>query len=55
MIAGDSNGSSTRPSTDAGRAPRSAAASSYSGPIDASRPRTITTTYEIENVTWPRI
>ena len=35
------------------RAPRSAAASSYSGPIETRRPRTITTTYESVNVIWP--
>ena len=43
-MAGESSGSSTRRSTSRGGAPRSAAASSYSGPIEASRPRTITTT-----------
>ena len=43
-MAGASSGSSTRVSTEKGGAPRSAAASSYSGPIDTSRPRTITTT-----------
>jgi hypothetical protein len=32
-------------------APRSRAAISYSDPIDSSLARTITTTYEIENVT----
>ena len=52
-IAGASSGSSTRKSTSRGGAPRSAAASSYSGPIETSRPRTITTTYEIVNVIWP--
>ena len=53
MIAGTSSGSTTRRSWSRGGAPRSAAASSYSGPIDASRPRTITTTYESVNVTCP--
>ena len=52
-IAGASSGSSTRSSWSRGGAPRSAAASSYSGPIETSRPRTITTTYESVNVTWP--
>src|SRR3954468_21126111 len=52
-IAGASSGSSTRRSTSQGGAPRSAAASSTSKPIVTSRPRTISTTQEIENVTWP--
>ena len=38
-----------------GEAPRSAAASSYCLPMEKSRPRTITTTKEMEKVTWPRI
>src|SRR5919109_30738 len=55
MIAGVSSGSRTRVRATVGDAPRSAAASSYCLPIEKSRPRTMTTTYEIENVTWPRI
>ena len=43
-IAGASSGSATRNSWSRGGAPRSAAASSNSGPIEISRPRTITTT-----------
>ena len=43
-IAGASSGSSTRNSWSRGGAPRSAAASSYSRPIETSRPRTMTTT-----------
>ena len=39
--------------TSHGGAPRSAAASSTSMPIVTSRPRTISTTHDIENVTWP--
>ena len=46
MIAGASSGSSTRSNWSCGGAPRSAAASSYSLPIDTRRPRTMTTTYE---------
>ncbi len=51
--AGASSGSSTRRSTSDCGAPRSAAASSTSRPIITSRPRTISTTHEIENVTCP--
>src|SRR5690349_15433292 len=54
-IAGASKGKRTRVSATNGEAPRSAAASSYCLPIEKSRPRTITTTNEIEKVTWPRI
>ena len=52
-IAGASSGSSTRRIRSHGGAPRSAAASSTSLPIITSRPRTISTTQESENVTWP--
>ena len=52
-IAGSSSGSSTRRTTSHGGAPRSAAASSRSVPMVARRPRTITTTNDSENVTWP--
>ena len=54
-IAGVSKGRRTRVNARNGVAPRSAAASSYCLPIENSRPRTITTTKEIEKVTWPRI
>src|SRR5262245_14216151 len=54
-IAGMSRGNRTRVNATNGEAPRSAAASSYCLPIENSRPRTITTTNEIEKVTWPRI
>src|SRR3954465_5592753 len=49
-IAGGRRGSRTRVSATNGDAPRSAAASSYWRPIEKSRPRTITTTNEIEKV-----
>ena len=52
-MAGPSSGSSTVRSACDGVAPRSWAASSRSRPIDSRRPRTITTTYDTENVTWP--
>src|SRR5206468_9315434 len=54
-IAGVSKGKRTLLNATNGEAPRSAAASSYCLPIENSRPRTITTTKEIEKVTWPRI
>jgi hypothetical protein len=53
-MAGTRSGISTRRSACKGEAPRSCAASSYSGPIERSRPRTTMTTKEIENVTCPR-
>jgi hypothetical protein len=52
-IASSSSGSSTRNIWSRGGEPRSAAASSNSGPIETSLPRTITTTYDSVNVTWP--
>ena len=52
-IAGPNNGSNTRRIACIRFAPRSRAASSYCGPIAASRPRTITTTYEMLNVMCP--
>src|SRR5215207_10042847 len=54
-IAGVRRGSNTRVRAVIGDAPRSAAASSYCLPMEKRRLRTITTTYEIENVTWPSI
>ena len=52
-IAGASTGSSTRRSASSGGAPRSIAASSRSGPTLKMRPRSTTTTYGIDHVTWP--
>ena len=54
-IAGVRRGRRTRVSATKGEAPRSAAASSYWRPIEKRRPRTMTTTNEIEKVMWPRI
>src|SRR3954465_3598173 len=54
-IAGGSKGRRVLLNPPNDEAPRSAAASSYCLPIENSRPRTITTTKEIEKVTWPRI
>src|SRR5262249_62072985 len=53
-IAGSSSGSSTSLSVSQGVAPRSAAAPSHWRPIGNSRPRTIPTTQEQEEETWPR-
>ena len=52
-MAGPSSGNNTVRSAWIGVAPRSWAASSTSRPIDSRRPRTITTTYDTENVMWP--
>ena len=52
-IAGTSIGSSASRSAWSRDAPRSRAASSYSGPIASSRPRTMITTKTSENVMWP--
>jgi hypothetical protein len=54
-IAGHSAGSVIRRNVSSRVAPRSIAASSTSCPRAASRARTTTVTYEIENVMWPRM
>ena len=53
-IAGRSNGRRTSRSALHGRRTEVRRASSYSGPIESSRPRTMMTTNEIEKVTCPR-
>ena len=52
-IAGVSIGRSASRSACTGDAPRSWAASSYSGPIESRRARTMMSTNESEKVTWP--